>query len=78
MSTPARRSPPPDPCAADASSRFGYSHPPATIEDIFTDGLWMPQRRSWVAPQVRTMRRAFEEDTWSGTGRNVHQRQPML
>jgi hypothetical protein len=51
--------------------RFGYTHEPLTIQDVFTEGMWAPQRRSWVAPQVRTMRRAYEEDMWSGTERNM-------
>ena len=51
--------------------RFGYEHEPATIEDILY-GDWTPRARSWVAPQVRTLRRAYEEDQmWAGTERNM-------
>jgi len=51
--------------------QFGYSHEPATISDIVNIEQWTPQPRSWTAPTVRTMRRAYEEDMWSGTDRNV-------
>lgn len=51
--------------------RFGYSHEPATIEDIVNTDRWAPQRRSWVAPTVTTLRRGFEEQMWSGTERNI-------
>ena len=52
--------------------RFGYSHEPITIDDIFNDELWQPQVRSWAWPPTRTLRRAYEEDQmWSGTERNM-------
>ena len=52
--------------------RMGYVHDPATISEILDTGMWAPQRRSWVAPQVRTMRRAYEEDQmWDGSVRNA-------
>lgn len=51
--------------------RLGYSHEPATIADVFNEGMWAPQRRSWMAPTVRTLRREFTEDMWSGTERNM-------
>lgn len=51
--------------------RFGYIHEPPTIQDVFTEGMWAPVRCSWMAPTVRTLRRAYEEDMWSGTDRNA-------
>ena len=51
--------------------RFGYEHEPIGIGDLFDDGMWTPQPRSWAAPTVRTVRRAFEEDTFSGSPRGV-------
>jgi hypothetical protein len=51
--------------------RFGYSHEPLTIRDVFNEGMWAPVRRSWMAPTVRTLGRTYDEDTWSGTERNM-------
>jgi len=52
--------------------RFGYVHEPATISEVLDVPMWAPQRRSWVAPQVRTLRRAYEEDQmWDGSVRNA-------
>jgi hypothetical protein len=51
--------------------QFGYVHEPPTIWDIADLDMWQPTRRSWAAPTVRTLRRGYEEDMWSGTERNM-------
>lgn len=60
--------------------RFGYTHYPCTIDDIFNDALWRPQVRSWSWPPGQpTQRREFEEEMWSGSDRNVSMSvNPML
>jgi hypothetical protein len=63
---------PPVPSGPLFPPRFGYNHDPITIEDVFAqDGRWLPVRRSWMAPTVRTIQRSHDEDMWSGTERNV-------
>lgn len=71
---------PPVPAGNPFPQRFGYVHEPLTIEDVFTESMWRPMRRSWMAPTVRTLRRAYEEDQmWSGTARNASMSvNPML
>lgn len=55
--------------------RFGYSHDPVTIDDVFTDEMWRPQVRSWAwTPGAREVPlpspRGWEEAMWSGSTRD--------